>query len=378
MSERHIYTEEEFQEIKKFNLEITMYDAEKFPNPVDAILAGEAHMIDSETDTESYEAVVDFMKGANSIVKALNQDKMFFTYLYYGFEVTRDLIDREKQFKTDSGIDASDFMVRFLRNLIVTLNSELTISKEISFKNNDITKESLELIFEAEYLGHASISGISIQESILLATINEYDFKNPINSVMQHLEVENLQNDDFDRIMEYQNKVVLYDQEKHHRVESAILDNEAAIIDVKLALDDVFSINAFLYGANNVLNSTNNKNITNIINLKSIWVVYGFDIDCLWNSLDKWVNKPIKQNDLSPVNLLVLAIKRLLDSDATKLILNSTTTLSADMVSLDNIHHIMLHEFNGLAKIDNLTIREAIDSQIDINNTSEFTSKSSF
>lgn len=368
MSERHIYSEEEFQEIKKFNLEITMYDAEKFPNPVDAILAGEAHIIDSETDTESYLEVVDFMTGANSIVKALNQQNMFFTYLYYGFEVTRDLIDTDQQFKSDAGIDASDFMVRFLRNLILTLKAELTIYDEASFSNVAITKQSLDEIFQAEYLGEASISGISLQEAIHIATINEYELKNPIDSVMQHLEVENLQNDDFDKVMKYQNKVVLYDEEKFHRVESALLDDEAAIIDVDLALHDVFSINAFLYGAKNLLNNTNSKNITNTISLKSTWVVYGFDINDLWNSLNKWINKPTTQNNLSPVDLLVLAIKRLLDSNGTKLSLNSSTILSADMISLDNINHIMLHEFNGLAKVDNLTIREAIDSQIDTNN----------
>lgn len=195
------YTEEEILKIKQFNLNVTMYDSEKFKTPVDAILADEAKLIIIENDSDDYYGVLDFFVGGYNIIEALGVKNMRLAYLYYGYNVVKELIDEKTRPSSDKYVDSKSLMVLFLQNMMETLDENILVEgKEYNSKNLDNNKfhsenfsgDLLDYIFQNDYLGKTSIKGISIRKAIELANSydNKKDYKiigdNPILKIVEY------------------------------------------------------------------------------------------------------------------------------------------------------------------------------------------------
>jgi hypothetical protein len=358
-----IFSEEDFNKIKAFNSEITMYDCEKFKTPVDAILANEAHIVSPEFDTADFSHVMDFYTGAYHIVKALKKDNMVFSYLYYGYDIVRDLIDQDKQFRSDRDVEAYDYMVAFLANLITSLETDIVLSGNKSFTNEDLDSDAIDEIFKADYLGQASISGISIRTAIKIAEKDELKSKNNIDSVKKYIEEHKAENEIFNKVMTYQHKMVMYNKVDHNNVKSAIISDAVNNIEIDVPNLDLYCIKDFLCGADNIINVVNNMDKTGLVEMSSEWVIYGYNINDLWDCLDSWNKKPDTERDFDGKDILILVLQRILEKAECSLILDNSTTLSFDMINHKNLDVIMKHEFNGTAIIDDvvdLSIEQAI------------------
>jgi hypothetical protein len=359
-----IFSEEDFIKIKAFNSAITMYDSKKFKTPVDAILANEAHIVSPEFDTEDFSHIMDFYTGAYHIVKALNKDNMVFSYLYYGYDVVRDLIDQDKQFRSDRDVEAYDYMVAFLVNLITSLESNIVLSENKSFTSEDLDSDAIYEIFKADYLGQASISGISIRTAIEVAEKDELQSKNKIDSVKKYIEEHKVKNETFNKVMAYQHKMVMYNKVDHQNVKSAIIADAVNNIEIDVPNLDLYCIKDFLCGADNIIDVVNSMDKTGLIEMSSEWVIYGYNVNYLWDCLDSWSKKPDTERDFNGKDILILVLQRILEKSECSLILDGSTTLSFDMISHKNLDAIMKHEFNGLAIIEDivdLTIEDAIE-----------------